>query len=49
MLRDLITDKLELAGETVRSCASPQFKAKLPCDCAFFKDKFKILKAKRKL
>ena len=34
MLRDLITDKLELADEIVFDRVHPpQFKAKLPCDC----------------
>lgn len=52
MLRDLITDKLELADEIVfdrvhRLSSKPN--SPVIARCAFFKDKVKILKAKRKL
>ena len=52
MLRDLITDKLELADDIVfdrvhRLSSKPN--SPVIARCAFFKDKVKILKAKRKL
>ena len=52
MLRDFITDKLELADEIVfdrvhRLSSKPN--SPVTVRCAFFRDKVKILKAKRKL
>ena len=52
MLRDLITDKLELADEIVFDrvhCLSSKTSSPVIARCAFIKDKVKILKAKRKL